>query len=250
VSLGSISFSPTFPAFDSATATPRTADATANRGANPPGQVGQEVLPGQVGQVGQEKRDGQTERSGVAPADRRQVIRDVARSGNQDPTARPPEEQAEIRELQRRDQEVRRHEAAHMAAGGALVRGGASYSYSAGPDGKRYAVGGEVSIDVSPVSGDPAATAAKMQRVRRAALAPAQPSGQDLSVAARAAQVEASSRMEATAQVRAGQVAGGSEETPEARGSEKEPSERTASARPASRTPHSHPVGSLVDAYA
>ena len=45
---------------------------------------------------------------------------------------------------------------------------------------------GEVSIDKSPVRGDPQATIEKMQQVRRAALAPAQPSGQDRQVAAEA----------------------------------------------------------------
>ncbi|MDF1554124.1 MAG: putative metalloprotease CJM1_0395 family protein [Deferrisomatales bacterium] len=125
----------------------------------------------------------------------------AAGSGKADPSHRPPEEQAEIAELRRRDQEVRQHEAAHMAAGGAHVRGGASYSCQPGPDGKRYAVGGEVSIDVSPVGDNPAATIAKMQRVRGAALAPANPSGQDLAVAARASQAERQARMQAVAQV-------------------------------------------------
>jgi hypothetical protein len=56
-----------------------------------------------------------------------------------------------------------------------------------------YAVSGEVSIDSSPVKGDPKATVRKMEQVVRAALAPAQPSGQDRAVAAAAlnAEVEA-----------------------------------------------------------
>ncbi|MCP3986264.1 MAG: hypothetical protein GY723_17940 [bacterium] len=97
------------------------------------------------------------------------------------------EEQREVEELTRRDREVRAHEAAHKAAAGSLAKGGASFSYETGPDGRRYAVGGEVSIDASPVGDDPAATARKMERVRMAALAPADPSGQDRQVAARAA---------------------------------------------------------------
>jgi hypothetical protein len=104
------------------------------------------------------------------------------------------EEQREVAELKRRDAEVRAHEQAHKAAGGHLTRGGASYEYQTGPDGRRYAVGGEVSIDSSSVQGDPEATIRKMQRVRRAALAPAQPSGQDRSVAAKASQKEAQAR--------------------------------------------------------
>lgn len=90
-----------------------------------------------------------------------------------------------IEELERRDREVRAHEQAHKAAGGGHA-GGIHYEFETGPDGRRYAVGGEVPIDVSPVEGDPAATVRKMEQVRRAALAPADPSGQDRAVAAQA----------------------------------------------------------------
>jgi len=91
-----------------------------------------------------------------------------------------------IAELAAVDQAVRAHEAAHMAAGGGLVRGGAAYSYQRGPDGKNYAVGGEVSIDTSPVSDNPAATLQKAQQIKAAAMAPADPSPQDRKVAAMA----------------------------------------------------------------
>ena len=66
------------------------------------------------------------------------------------------------------------------------MRGGATYEFETGPDGRRYAVGGEVPIDTSPVAGDPRATIRKMQVVRAAALAPAQPSGADRAIAAKA----------------------------------------------------------------
>lgn len=92
-----------------------------------------------------------------------------------------------IRELQRRDIEVRNHERAHQAVGGELASA-PTYSFTRGPDGQRYAVSGEVKIDVAEVPGDPAATYEKMARVRRAALAPAEPSTQDRQVAAMAAQ--------------------------------------------------------------
>ncbi|MFO7807867.1 putative metalloprotease CJM1_0395 family protein [Guyparkeria sp.] len=95
------------------------------------------------------------------------------------------EEQRMLTELKARDREVRAHENAHRAAGGDLVRGG-SYDYQQGPDGKRYAVGGDVQIDTTPVPDDPRATAEKMARVIRAALAPAEPSPTDLAVAAQA----------------------------------------------------------------
>jgi len=106
------------------------------------------------------------------------------------------EEGREIKKLAARDQEVRDHERAHMMAGGILVRRGASYQYTTGPDGKRYAVAGEVSIDSSEVSDNPQATITKMQQVRRAALAPAEPSTQDRSVATSASQKEAQARQE------------------------------------------------------
>lgn len=92
-----------------------------------------------------------------------------------------------ISQLQHRDKEVRTHELAHASAGGAAT-GSPSYTFEIGPDGKKYAVGGEVSVDLSSVSGDPQATIVKMQKVHAAALAPANPSTQDTRVAASAAQ--------------------------------------------------------------
>ena len=106
------------------------------------------------------------------------------------------EEKRQVMELKQRDMEVRAHEAAHVAAGGVYVRGGASFSYQTGPDKGRYAVGGEVSIDTSPVNGDPEATIRKMQAVQSAALAPANPSGQDRSVAAKASIRKAQAQQE------------------------------------------------------
>ncbi len=90
-----------------------------------------------------------------------------------------------IDRLQKVDQEVHDHELAHLAAAGGYAGSGASYQYQTGPDGRKYAVGGEVQIDTS--SGrTPRDTIAKMETVRRAALAPASPSGQDQLVAAQA----------------------------------------------------------------
>ncbi|MCW8915546.1 MAG: putative metalloprotease CJM1_0395 family protein [Magnetovibrio sp.] len=97
------------------------------------------------------------------------------------------EEQQRVQELKKIDREVRAHERAHRAAGGTLT-GGAQFTYVRGPDGQQYAVSGEVSIDVSRES-SAAATAAKMEAVIRAALAPANPSAQDVAVAAQARQV-------------------------------------------------------------
>lgn len=89
--------------------------------------------------------------------------------------------------LKARDTKVRRHEMAHIAAGGQYITSGAHYQYERGPDGNNYAVAGDVSIDTSPVPGDPEATIAKMHKVEQAALAPADPSPQDKKVAAESA---------------------------------------------------------------
>jgi hypothetical protein len=109
------------------------------------------------------------------------------------------DEQRQLEQLKVTDREVRAHEAAHIAASGGLVRGGASFSYQAGPDGRMYAVGGEVSIDTSAVDGNPQATIQKAQTIRAAALAPAQPSSADHAAAAAASQLETSARLELAA---------------------------------------------------
>jgi hypothetical protein len=106
------------------------------------------------------------------------------------------EVQQVLSRLKASDAAVRAHEAAHIAAGGSLVQGAASYTYEKGPDGMMYATGGEVSIDVAPVAGDPKATIEKMATVKAAALAPTDPSAADHSVAAAAAQAEAQARGE------------------------------------------------------
>ncbi|MCU4677633.1 putative metalloprotease CJM1_0395 family protein [Catenovulum sp. 2E275] len=96
-------------------------------------------------------------------------------------------EQKELEELKARDQEVRTHEQAHANMGGQHA-GSPSYEFERGSDGKNYAVSGEVQIDVSEVAGDPQATIQKMEQVKRAALAPAEPSSADRKVANEASQ--------------------------------------------------------------
>lgn len=104
-------------------------------------------------------------------------------------------ERDQIQELAARDREVRAHEQAHAAVAGQYASS-PTYSFVRGPDGVSYAVGGEVSIDTSPIPGDPEATLRKAQQLRRAANAPADPSSQDGSVAAQAAQMEQQARAE------------------------------------------------------
>jgi hypothetical protein len=106
-----------------------------------------------------------------------------------------PDQQRQVAELQKIDRKVRAHEAAHLAAAGGLATSGASYSYTYGPDGKRYVTGGEVGIDTSAES-KPRANIDKGQRIQRAALAPADPSPQDRQVASAGAQLEARGRSE------------------------------------------------------
>lgn len=131
--------------------------------------------------------------------------RGAARSGNGDgdvagarrsgPDAElTPQQQREVERLRQRDTEVRAHEAAHAAAAGAHG-GGASFKTTTGPDGRTYATGGEVPVQL--VHGrTPEETIQNAQQVRRAALAPAQPSSQDRAVAAQAAAMEAEARAE------------------------------------------------------
>ncbi|MDH5424598.1 MAG: putative metalloprotease CJM1_0395 family protein [Gammaproteobacteria bacterium] len=108
----------------------------------------------------------------------------------------------QLQKLQSRDREVRAHEAAHVAAGGRYVSAGPSYTYQRGPNGRFYAIGGEVQIDVSAIPSNPEATLTKAEVVQRAALAPAQPSPQDLRVASNAASLASRARVEIAIQQR------------------------------------------------
>lgn len=117
------------------------------------------------------------------------------------------EEVRMVEQLEQRDREVRAHEQAHLASAGAYAAGGASYTYQQGPDGKRYAVGGEVPIDLSKEP-TPEATIQKMQIVRKAALAPASPSAADRRIAAAATSKEALARQEIQQQEQAEDLPG------------------------------------------
>lgn len=148
-------------------------------------------------------------------ADNQQIVQE--RNANEE-KAEQKQQQADlsvIRQLKARDREVKAHEAAHAAIGGDLA-GAPTFTYTQGPDGVRYAVGGEVSISVGKVANDPQATLEKMVRVQRAALAPAEPSSQDRQVAAQAAQLAAEARAEILAEKRDASVSA-SEASDEAR---------------------------------
>ena len=109
------------------------------------------------------------------------------------------EELQAVEELKSRDREVRAHEMAHLASAGQHARGGPSYTFQQGPDGRRYAIGGEVPIDVGEEK-TPEQTIQKMRAVRSAAMAPANPSPADRSIAASASALEAQARQEIQAE--------------------------------------------------
>jgi len=110
-----------------------------------------------------------------------------------------PDEEKEIEKLKDRDQEVRRHEQAHFQAAGNYASP-PKYEYQTGPDGKRYAIGGSVEIDMSEVTDDPEATLNKARVIKRAALAPEEPSAQDRKVAREADRMAAQAQKEITEQ--------------------------------------------------
>lgn len=140
---------------------------------------------------------------GVTPDEDRNA-RDAAVNGAGEKAAEATGELSEedkrrVEELAKVDRRVRQHEQAHMAAGGALVTSGASYEYETGPDGKRYAVGGEVGISLSE-GRTPEETVQRARQIRAAALAPADPSPQDRSIAAAAGRMEMRAMQEIAAQ--------------------------------------------------
>ena len=89
-----------------------------------------------------------------------------------------------VNDLQSRDAEVRTHESAHQAAVAGMT-GAATFTYQQGPDGKMYAIGGEVSISSSKGS-TPQETISKAKQIIATAMAPSDPSGQDFLVASSA----------------------------------------------------------------
>lgn len=181
-----------------------------------------------VNDIGEQERlrEGRSQRHEKDPQDREQRQSAEAKAQNIEI------EQKQIRELAARDREVRAHEQAHAAVGGKHA-GSPVYEFVRGPDGVSYAVGGEVSISTSPVPGDPEATIAKAQQIRRAANAPAEPSAQDRSVSAQAAKMEAEARVELREQrlLESQQKAERQEERTEARQAEEKRKEQEIQAR-------------------
>lgn len=96
-----------------------------------------------------------------------------------------------IQKLRQIESRVIAHENAHKAVAGKYA-GAVSYTYTKGPDGKMYVTGGEVPLDTSEES-TPEETIAKMEIIQAAALAPSDPSPQDI----RVAQIAALKKMKA-----------------------------------------------------
>lgn len=101
-----------------------------------------------------------------------------------------------VKDLSTRDAEVRAHESAHQAAGGGMT-GAASFTYQQGPDGKMYAIGGEVSISMKTGS-TPEETIANARQIATAAMAAGDPSPQDFAVASSARIMEIKAQQQLT----------------------------------------------------
>ncbi len=150
----------------------------------------------------QQQKPIKAEEAGVSPAKNEESEKNATKTNATEaekpgkPEQLSPEELRKIERLEARDAEVKAHERAHFNAAGGLAVGGASFTFVTGSDGKRYAVGGEVSIDTSAVPGDPAATIKKAETIRRAALAPMNPSTADRQIAAKASSMAAEARVE------------------------------------------------------
>ncbi|MBB5192158.1 hypothetical protein HNQ50_002895 [Silvimonas terrae] len=118
------------------------------------------------------------------------------------------QQQQQVDQLQKIDKDTRAHEQAHLAAAGGLAVSGPNYNMTTGPDGKQYANGGDVQVDVSE-GRTPEETVRKARIIQAAALAPVDPSSQDLSVAAQASAMEAKAQAQIDQRTRQGsQVAG------------------------------------------
>ena len=117
-----------------------------------------------------------------------ELQKSLAKEKASNPNELDPEQEQQVKELAQRDAEVKAHEAAHQAAAGGLA-GAASYTYQQGPDGKMYAIGGEVPIS-APTSSSPEEALANARKIMAAATAPGDPSSQDMAVASSAAMMQ------------------------------------------------------------
>jgi len=102
------------------------------------------------------------------------------------------EELQQLRELERRDQEVRTQDMAFLAAAGGAA-GSYSLQYETGPDGRRYATGADIKLDTSS-GATPEQTLAKARALRAASMSARASS--DVNAATKAVRMEAEARAE------------------------------------------------------
>ncbi len=181
------------------------------------------VLSTMYAQKSQQETSKSIEETGApAPETHQEKPKDPTQKVGPDGKAYTKDEEKEIEELEDRDAEVKRHEQAHFQAAGKYASP-PKYEYQTGPDGKRYAVGGSVDIDMSEVPDDPQATLEKARVIKRAALAPEEPSAQDRKVAREADKMAT----QAQRQIGEQRVSGSSESTDAARASTEDSSAKT-----------------------
>ncbi len=88
-----------------------------------------------------------------------------------------------LQKFKNKDAEVKSHEQVHATIG--ATTSPISYVYQQGPDGKMYAVGGSVRLDVS-IPDDPQAAQFKLDQIAKAASGVSDPSIADMSIATQA----------------------------------------------------------------
>jgi hypothetical protein len=125
-----------------------------------------------------------------------QKVKENQEKGN--PEKLSQDEKRLLDDLKARDAEVKTHEAAHQSSAGGLA-GAASYTYQQGPDGKMYAIGGEVSISTGGAS-TPEEAIANAKKIESSAMAASSPSSQDFSVASSARMMEMKAKQQLSKQ--------------------------------------------------
>ena len=138
-----------------------------------------------LSQEGKELSNSQKSSNASTPAGKKSAGSGEPKTKGSNQQTLNPAELHQIEQLKSRDIEVRAHEQAHLSAAGQYASGGPTFSYQTGPDSKQYAIGGSVPIDLGKEP-TPEATVIKMRTVKRAALAPADPSAADRQIAAQA----------------------------------------------------------------
>jgi hypothetical protein len=104
------------------------------------------------------------------------------------------EELRELRDLERKDLQVRTRDMAFIAAAGGAA-GSYSVHYETGPDGQRYAVEADIRLDTSE-GATPEQTLAKARALRAASMSGRRESVKDGNAAAKAMRMEAEARAE------------------------------------------------------